>query len=75
MPKAFEKASRYIHWGTECVWIIDPEKRTAWSLSQGAKEPVWISPAGTLRIHETEISLLDLFEQVDQNLELIEDQD
>ena len=34
LAKTLEKASTYISWGSRCVWIIDPEKRTAWSLTQ-----------------------------------------
>jgi Uma2 family endonuclease len=43
LAKALEKANRYIQWGTKCVWIIDPEKRTAWTLSP---DPQWIAPTG-----------------------------
>jgi Uma2 family endonuclease len=67
LAKALEKASRYILWGTKCVWIIDPEKRTAWSLSP---EPEWISPTGTLRIDDTAIELTTLFAAVDKKLKL-----
>jgi Uma2 family endonuclease len=34
LAKTLEKPSTYISWGSRCVWIIDPEKRTAWSLTQ-----------------------------------------
>jgi Uma2 family endonuclease len=60
LPGAFDKANRYIHCGTQCVWIIDPEKRTAWILSrEGAPEP----------------ALADLFAEVDRKLELGEERD
>jgi Uma2 family endonuclease len=76
LSRALEKAYRYILWGTECVWIIDPEKRTAWTLSrEGAPDPAWISPGGTLRIGETALDLPALFAEVDRKLELTEDQD
>jgi Uma2 family endonuclease len=70
LKKALEKARRYILWGTKCVRIIDPEKRTAWSLSP---ELEWISPTGTLRIDDTEIDLGTLFSEVDKKLELPEE--
>lgn len=38
LRRAFEKAKHYLSWGTECVWIIDPEKRTAWMCSREATE-------------------------------------
>jgi Uma2 family endonuclease len=76
LAKALEKAASYISWGSQCVWIIDPEKRTAWTLSrEGALEPTWVSPSGTLRIGETAINLPTLFAEVDRKLELPDDQD
>lgn len=75
LAKALEKANSYISWGSQCVWIIDPEKRTAWSLSkEGAGEPKWVPPDGTLRIGETAVGLPDLFTEVDKKLELTGDQ-
>ena len=35
LPKALERAKSYISWGSGCVWIIDPEKRTAWTVLEG----------------------------------------
>ena len=71
LPKTLEKAKRYIAWGSECVWIIDPEKRTAWALSrERTPEPVWISPAGVLRIGSTAIELAALFAEVDRKIEV-----
>jgi Uma2 family endonuclease len=76
LAKTLEKAGSYISWRSQCVWIIDPEKRTAWTVSTGAEnEPIWIAPNGTLRIEETAIELQLLFAEVDRKLELIEDQD
>jgi Uma2 family endonuclease len=75
LPKALEKAKRYISWGSQCVWIIDPEKRTAWMLSQERTlEPLWISPGGVLRIDDTTIGLEALFSEVDRKLEAVESQ-
>jgi Uma2 family endonuclease len=76
LAQALDKAKSYISWGTQCVWIIDPEKRTAWTLSrEGGAEPTWVSPAGTLRIGETAIDLPTLFAEVDRKLELSDDED
>ncbi len=62
LAKTLEKASTYISWGSQCVWIIDPEKRTAWNLSREvAGGPIWIAPNGTLSIGETAIELPTLF--------------
>ena len=75
LSKALEKANIYLGWGAECVWIIDPEERTAWTISsEGGHEPAWVSPTGALRIGETSIELAALFAEVDRKLELTEDQ-
>ena len=70
LSKAFQKAAHYIQWGTECVWIVDPDKRTAWLLQKGSAEPKWIPPEGMLRIGETEIALPALFAEVDKRLKV-----
>lgn len=76
LAKALEKAKVYISWGSQGVWIIDPEKRTAWTMSQeGNHEPAWVSPSGILRIGETTITLPDLFAEVDKRLELAGNED
>lgn len=70
LTKAFEKAKTYLSWGSRFVWIIDPEKRTAWTLSrESGSEPVWIPPSGTLTAADASIDLESLFQQVDNDLE------
>ena len=74
LAKALKKAETYISWGSQCVWIIDPENRTAWSLSgEGEYEPAWIPPDGALRIADTAIGLQDLFAEIDNSLESAEE--
>ncbi|MBV9266694.1 MAG: Uma2 family endonuclease [Acidobacteriaceae bacterium] len=75
LAKALDKAAQYISWGSQAVWIIDPEKRTAWTLSQESSlGPSWIPPTGDLQIGETTIHLSTLFAEVDKKLELSEDE-
>jgi Uma2 family endonuclease len=69
LAKTLEKAQRYIAWGSQHVWIIDPEKRTAWDLSAEAPAPSWIPPDSCLRIAETAINLSTIFAEVDKKLE------
>jgi Uma2 family endonuclease len=73
LKRALEKARTYLSWGSQSVWIIAPEQRTAWSLSREAPEPVWIAPEGALRIGDTAIELQTLFAEVDDSLESAED--
>jgi Uma2 family endonuclease len=69
LRRALEKAKYYLSWGSECVWIIDPEQRTAWICSRESPEPVWIAPDEVLKFAETEIPLNAVFEEVDRSLE------
>lgn len=81
LPRALEKAKQYLNWGSQCAWIIDPEKRTAWTCSrehafepktcsrEHAFEAKWISPGGVLRIGNTAIERAVLFSEVDRKLE------
>ena len=78
LPKTLEKAKRYIRWGSRCVWIIDPEKRTAWTFSreyvpeptpEAMPEPTWIAPGGVLEIGATTIALEEIFLEVERKLE------
>ena len=70
LAKTLEKSKQYIAWGSQHVWIIDPEKRTAWDLSAEAPSLSWIPPEGALRIAETAVDLAALFAEVDRKLEL-----
>jgi Uma2 family endonuclease len=69
LAKTVEKSRRYIAWGSERVWIIDPEKRTAWDLSSGAPGLSWIPPEGSLQVAETAITLSEIFAAVDKKIE------
>ncbi len=76
LAKTLAKAAKYIAWGSQSVWIIDPEKRTAWNVSRkDAGRPSWIAPDGNLRIEDTTIELQHLFAEVDRKLELAEERD
>jgi Uma2 family endonuclease len=68
LPRTFQKAAKYLNWGTKCVWVIDPERRIAWTLSPGTSEPTPVPSTGALRIGETVISMPDLFAKVDRKL-------
>jgi len=66
---SLQKAARYIQWGAECVWIIDPEKRTAWTLLKDSPEPRSIPHDGALKVGETTIGLPALFAEIDERIE------
>lgn len=63
------KAHRYLEWGTQFVWIVDPKARTAWHLTTIERKVVEerIPPDGVLTAGpDTSISLTSVFEQVDE---------
>jgi Uma2 family endonuclease len=75
LSNAIEKAKICRSWGSQFVWIIDPQKRTAWTLSQDSTEPLWILPTGTLRAGDTAIELQEPFAEVDNELEDAEERE
>ncbi len=77
LKRLFTKAEYYVSWGVSYVWIIDPQARTAWMLTQEKPRPHWIHPEGALRAGETEISLQELFAELDKKMDgvLLTDED
>jgi Uma2 family endonuclease len=70
LARAIRKAKTYISWGSQAAWIIDPEMRTAWMLlCDGASEPVWVPPTGSLRAGDTTVDPPELFAEVDRQIE------
>lgn len=68
LKKMIEKAKQYIAWGASDVWIIDPEKRTAWQM-RSDETLTWVPPDAYLSTADTKIGLSDLFQGVDRELE------
>jgi Uma2 family endonuclease len=67
LKKVIDKAGYYLALGVRYVWVIDPEARTAWVVSEKFPQGVWIHPDGVLAAGEgTEIALKEIFEEVDQ---------
>lgn len=67
LKKIFAKGKYYLSWGVQNVWVIDPEARTAWMMTQDQPEGIWIHPDDSLKAgDELAISLPELFAQVDQ---------
>ncbi len=66
LKKLFDKSKYYLDWSIQNVWIIDPEARTAWVMTREHPEPIWIHPDGSLEIEDTEVSLPELFAEVDR---------
>jgi Uma2 family endonuclease len=66
LKKAIEKGRHYLAWGVRHVWIIDPQARTAWIMTSEQPDGEWIHPDGNLVAENTEISLAEIFAEVDK---------
>lgn len=77
LNRRFTKAEHYVSWGVAYVWIIDPQARTAWMVTQEISAPQRIHPDGALRADETEIALQELFAELDKKMDgvLLTDED
>ncbi len=69
LKKLFKKADYYVSWGVSYVWIIDPQARTAWMVTAEKAGPTWIDPDGALRADNMELSLQELFAELDKKME------
>jgi Uma2 family endonuclease len=67
LKKVFQKAGHYLAWGVGCLWIIDPDARTAWVVSREFPGGLWVHPDGALAAGEdTVIPLPEIFDEVDR---------
>jgi Uma2 family endonuclease len=70
LKKVIEKGKRYLDWGVDYIWIINPVQRTAWMLARENPNGIWIHPDGNLTAGpDTEIPLPELFAEVDKVLQ------
>ena len=67
LRKTFQKAAHYLDWGIGCVWIIDPDRPIAYSMSTAHPAPVQLAPSDRLTNPDGEpvLSLQELFAEVD----------
>ena len=61
------KCEEYHAWGVRDCWVIDPEKRSAWSYRAG-QEPIHLAADGVLQSGDFTIPLQRLFAAVDREL-------
>ncbi len=70
LDQGLEKGKRYLDWGVEYIWIINPVERTAWMVTREHPNGIWIHPDGSLKAgQDTEIPLPELFAEVDKVLQ------
>jgi Uma2 family endonuclease len=68
VPFLMDKAWHYRSWGVHAAWVVDPEARTAWMISDKFSEGVWLRPDEALTVDDVEISLTELFGELDHLL-------
>lgn len=56
----YNKCLRYLHWGVQHCWIIDPLKRLAWQIDSD-EYPHELPADGSLRAGEMEVKLSELW--------------
>jgi Uma2 family endonuclease len=66
LKRTIEKGKNYLDWGVPSVWIIEPQTRTAWMLTREHPDGIWVHPDGNLVADQTEISLPEIFAEVDK---------
>jgi len=67
LKRVIEKGKRYLDWGVEYIWIINPVERTAWMVTREHPDGIWVKPDGNLTAgKDTEIPLTELFAEVDK---------
>jgi Uma2 family endonuclease len=67
----FQKAAHYLDWGIRCVWIIDGERRKAYSMSLEQPNPIELGISDSLTAGtpaQPFLLLEELFDEVDKNL-------
>jgi Uma2 family endonuclease len=67
----FQKAAHYLDWGIRCVWIIDGERRKAYSMSLEHPNPIELGISDSLTAGtpaQPFLPLQELFDEVDKNL-------
>lgn len=71
LNKTFDKAAHYLDWGVQTVWIIDPQKQIAFSMSAQNPQPVPVTMSGFLSAGSDEsavsILLADIFGEVERS--------
>ncbi len=72
LPDLFKKAAHYLDWGIRSVWIIDPKKANAYTMSIDNPQPIPVSMSDYLTAGSGEgeiaISLSELFAETEKQM-------
>ena len=66
LSPAHLKAEKYLPWGTQYVWLIDPENRLAWQATLNEDRPFLTTAEAILTAGETALPLAELWAAVDE---------
>ena len=67
LRRLFQKCAHYLDWGIHTAWMIDPEKRKAYSMTLSQPQPAELFLADSLTADPAlSLPMRELFEQVDK---------
>ena len=67
LRRLFQKCAHYLDWGIRTAWIIDPDNRKAFAMTQSQTQPIELLLSDSLAAElGLSLSLHELFEQVDK---------
>ena len=72
LRRLFNKCAHYLEWGIGSVWIIDPKKQLAYSMSIDNPQPTLVTTSGCLTAgsgdEEIIVPLSEIFAEMEKNL-------
>jgi Uma2 family endonuclease len=60
IPQMIKKARRFLRWGVQYVWLIEPEQNFGLMAAEGGMRPILVSDDGTLEAGAITISMADV---------------
>lgn len=60
IPQMIKKARRFLRWGVQHVWLIEPEQNFALMAAEGEIRPQFVPDDGTLEAGAITVSMADL---------------
>jgi Uma2 family endonuclease len=60
IPQMIKKARRFLRWGVQHVWLIEPEQNFGLMATDGGMRPILVSDDGTLEAGAITVSMADV---------------
>ena len=62
IPQMNKKARRFLRWGVQHVWLIEPEQNFGLTATQGGVDGIFVPEDGTLEAGDLTVSLADVLQ-------------